>query len=149
MDDKSKYARFLAGDNSALGELVGEYNKSLVLYLAGITGQIDLAEDVAADTFVELLVKKPRLKSDNAFRAYLFMAARNNAYDLLRKMRRRGNTVEISETDIEDMVSLEECVLKNERDIRLNNAIMRLPADYRDVLHLIYFEDRIMPVPAR
>ena len=141
MDGDSSYSRFIAGDNSALGALVEKYNKSLVFYLTGMLGSVALAEDIAADTFVELLIKKPRLKTEVAFRAYLYKAARNNAYDHMRKMNRRGETVDISDMDLADGVSLEEQLLKTERDVRLHNAMARLPSDYKDVLHLLYFED--------
>lgn len=140
MNGESSYRRFLSGDNTALGDLVEKYNKSLVFYLNGILKSISLAEDIAADTFVEILVKKPRLKTEEAFRAYLFRAARNNAIDELRKRQRRGVESGLEEGDVADTLCLEQQFLRDEASRALHKALGELNADYRDTLHLLYFQ---------
>jgi len=141
MNGESSYRRFLEGDDSAIDLLVRQYNKSLVFFLNGILKNISAAEDAAADTFVQLLVKKPRLKEDSAFRAYLFRIGRNRALDILRKQRRQGETVLDDAREIEDTLSLEKQILINERDKALHAALGELKDEYRDVLHLLYFEE--------
>ncbi len=137
MNGESSYRRFLEGDSNAIGELVEKYNKSLVFFLKGIVGNIDTAEDVAADAFVQLLVKKPRLKDEGAFKAYLFRVGRNRAIDLLRRSKHTAH----NEEEAVDGFSLEEELLKEERDRCLHSALSSLKDDYRDVLHLLYFEE--------
>ena len=141
MDGASSYHRFLKGDNSALGELVTQYNKSLVFFLAGILKNLHSAEDAAADAFVEILVKRPRLKDEGAFRAYLFRAGRNKAVDLLRRQRRFSIGALEEAEGCDEGPDLEALMLKDERSERLHKAIKALPSDYRDVLHLLYFEE--------
>lgn len=141
MNGESSYRRFLVGDNTAIGELVEKYNKSLVFYLLGILKTVDRAEDAAAEAFVKLLVKKPRLRDDLAFRSYLFRIGRNCAIDMLRKESRNGDMVTDEIEDSADVFSLEEQLLKAERDRCLHTALKTLKSEYRDVLHLLYFEE--------
>lgn len=140
MNGESSYRRFIKGDNAALGALVESYNKSLVFYLSGILKSVSAAEDAAADAFVSILVKKPRLKDDGAFKAYLFRAGRNRAFDILRAQSRRGE-VSIECADTADVAALEDTVLKNERHKALHSAMRTLKAEYREVLILLYFND--------
>lgn len=141
MNGESSYSRFLSGDNEALGELVEKYNKGLVFYLSGMLKNVALAEDMAADAFVEILVKKPRLKTEQTFCAYLYRSARNNAIDELRRINRRKECYTVTDEDIADTVKLEEAVLKKERDKQLYNAMEQLNGDYKEVLYLIYFQN--------
>ena len=140
MNGEGCYSRFLKGDNVALGQLVEQHNKSLVFYLTGILKSVSLAEDAAADAFVDIFVKKPRLKTEEAFCAYLYRTARNKALDELRRQKRRGE-MPIDETDLADRTALEDSVLKKERDASLHNAIKKLSPDYSEALHLVYFEN--------
>ncbi len=55
----SSYYRFLEGDNNALEEIVELYNKKLILFLNTYVTNLAVAEDLAADTFLELIMKKP------------------------------------------------------------------------------------------
>ena len=105
------------------------------------TSPAPAAEDAAADAFVKLLVKKPRLKDDFAFRTYLFRMGRNCAIDLLRKEKRRGETDAEEIEESADAFSLETQLLKEERDRCLHTALKALKSEYRDVLHLLYFEE--------
>lgn len=141
MNGESSYRRFLQGDSNALGVLVETYNKSLVFYLNGILGNISVAEDAAADAFVRILVKKPDLEDDGAFRAYLFRAGRNRAFDMLRKESKHGEALTDSAADEADTETLEDAFLISERDKEIHSAISSLKADYRDVLNLLYFHN--------
>lgn len=141
MNGESSYRRFLDGDIAAIGEIVEQYNKSLVFFLTGILKSVSLAEDAAADAFVKLLVKKPRLKDCAALQAYLFSTGRNCALDMLRRQGRRGELPLNESADLADEASLEEQLLKTERDCFLHRAMATLKGEYREVLHLLYFEE--------
>lgn len=141
MNVKGGYDCFLSGDEDALGELVIKYNKKLVLYLTGMLKSVSLAEDAAADAFVEILVKKPRLKTESEFCAYLYRSARNNAIDELRR-RKRINESCIEEKDYaSDKQSLENTVLSNERERQLYKALSLIKDEYREALSLVYLWD--------
>lgn len=133
----SSYNRFLNGDNKALDELVALYSDALVGFALCIVGDADVAEDIAADTFACLVVKRKKFADEVPFKAYLFKIARNKCIDYLRSTWRRCYSF-----DFEQLVAgnSEADVLKRERDRILYSALAKLPAHYRDVLHLTYFE---------
>ena len=136
------YLRYLDGDNDALEKLVETYNDSLIFYINGFVNNISVSEDIAADTFVELIVKKNRFRNDYMFKTWLFKIARNNAIDFLRKQsRRQSRPIEDLENELYDKETLENAIIKDEQSRQLHNAMATMHNEYRDVLHLIYFED--------
>jgi len=136
------YRQYLDGDNDALEELVRMFNDSLIFYINGFVNNITVSEDIAADTFVKLIVKKISFRNDFTFKTWLFKIARNNAIDYLRKQsKRQVRPIEDFENELADKETLENAVLKDEQSRELHNAMAAMHNEYRDVLHLIYFED--------
>ena len=136
------YRQYLGGDDGALEELVKMYNDSLIFYLNGFINNIAISEDIAADTFVELIVKKSNFRNDYMFKTWLFKIARNNAIDYLRKQsKRQAQPIENLENELIDKETLENAILKDEQSRQLHDAMAAMHNEYRDVLHLIYFED--------
>jgi RNA polymerase sigma factor (sigma-70 family) len=136
----SSYHRFLEGDDQALEEIVELYNKKLILFLNIHVHNLAVAEDLAADTFLELIVKKPRFNHGSSFKTYLFKIGRNNALDFLRKQNRHLS-VPLDDLQLEDQGLFVEELIRDEQRQELLRAIDGLHPDYRDVLHLLYFED--------
>jgi RNA polymerase sigma-70 factor (ECF subfamily) len=139
-DGASSYNRFLQGDNSGLEELVEMYNSGLILFINGFVNNLSVSEDLAADTFMEILVKRYRFKETFKFKTWLFKIGRNNAYDYLRKQSRTA-TIPLECIEAVDSEMPEEILLKNEQNRQLYRAMSTLIPDYRRVLHLLYFED--------
>ena len=133
----SSYNRFLNGDNTALDELVVFYSDALVGFALCIVGDADVAEDIAADTFACLVVKRKKFVEEASFRTYLFKIARNKCIDYIRASSRSS-----AQADFEQFAggNAETDVLKRERDRLLYSALTKLSPQYREVLHLAYFE---------
>ena len=62
------YQRFLKGDESALVELIRDYRDGLMLYLNGIVSDLSVAEELTEDTFLKLVLKKPRFSARCSFK---------------------------------------------------------------------------------
>jgi RNA polymerase sigma-70 factor (ECF subfamily) len=139
----SSYNRFLRGDNSGLEELVEMYNDGLILFINAYVNDLSASEDLAADTFLELIVKKCKFEESGKFKTWLFKIARNNAVDYLRKRKRHKSAEQLADTNAEtaDPDTPESLLLRSERDRQLHAAIAELNADYARVLHLLYFEE--------
>lgn len=134
------YRRFLAGDNTALADIIRDYKDGLLFYLAGYVGDLHVAEELVEDTFVKLVLKKPRNKNVATFKTWLYTIARHVAMDYYRKNWKRqavplDEAMEAAESD------LETAYLQEERKIQLHRALRRLKPNYRRVLWLMYFED--------
>ena len=64
----SSYYRYLAGDDSALGDIVREYKDGLTIYLNSFTNNIHDAEELMEETFFKLAYKKPKYTEKSSFK---------------------------------------------------------------------------------
>lgn len=78
------YRRFLGGDNNGLVEIIRDYKDGLILFLRGFTNDIVQAEELAEDTFVKLVTKRPRFQQKSSFKTWLYTIGRNVALDQMR-----------------------------------------------------------------
>ena len=101
----------------------------------------DVAEDIAIDMFVQLLVHRHRYNFKTSLKTYLYMVGRSRALDYI-KHRKTINFVELSEaqTREDDTQALEDILLADQRKRLIHTALLQLPEDMRVVIHLIYFE---------
>ena len=77
----------MSGDDADVVEaLFARHHPPLVRYLARLTGDPDLAADVAQEAFIRLLQRGPR---DDGSRPWLFRVATNLVRDAARRTRRR------------------------------------------------------------
>lgn len=138
-EDKSAklYDRFLDGDMRALEQLVIEYGDSLTRFAYCIVKDDAAAEDVTADTFATLVIKRKKFRGDAKFRTWLYAVARNAAIDYLRK-----NGKNSPFTGIENVLysSCEDDVMNSQRNQVLYAGMQKLPESYRQVLCLSYFD---------
>lgn len=143
MDDgTNSYRRFLQGNPNGLEEIVQLYNHSLIFFINGMVSNISAAEDLAAETFLELIIHKNRFRENASFKTWLFQIAHNNAIDYLRKQARHTQRpITDAEKELPDKVILEDAILLDERKKQLYHAMDNIHTEYREVLHLLYFEN--------
>ena len=123
-------------------ELVEMYRDGLILYINSYINNIDAAEDVAEDVFVELVVKKPRFNQKSSFKTWLYGIARHKALNSIKKM---SKTEYLSDEVLASIPSeqeeLEKQYLADERKIAVHRALGKIKYEYRQVLYLSFFED--------
>ena len=136
----SSYRRYLDGDDNEIAEIVAAYKDGLILYLNGYVENIHTAEELTEDTFFRLVAKKPRFSCRCSFKTWLYTIGRNVAMDHLR--RRRGNEIPLDEVEnyLAEEADLERSCIREEQKRQLHRILRRLNPDYRQVLHLVYFE---------
>ena len=134
------YRRFLDGDESAFEDIMKELFRGLVFFIDGFVHDTHAAEDIAIDTFSDLVVHKHRYNFKVSLKTYLYMVGRTRALDYL-KHRKVIDFVELSESLTDETAALEDIMLADERKRQVNAALAKLPADMRGVVHLIYFEE--------
>ena len=147
---KSAYKRWLDGDETAVGEIIGAYKDGLILYINGFVRNIGAAEELCEDAFVKIFTKKPKIREDVSFKTFLYAVGRNAALDRLRREKRRKSVgldecAEISD----DEINLEKGYLREERKIAVYSAMSRLKPEQRQILQLVYFEDFSVKEAAR
>ena len=137
---KEIYNRFLNGDTDCLAQIICAYKDGLILYLNSYVCDISLAEELTEETFVKLVLKRPRFSGDSAFKTWLYTIARHVAIDFLRRKKQDVSTEECMEL-VDQQANLEREFLKQEQKIQLHDAMKQLKPEYRQVLWLYYFAD--------
>ena len=142
---ESSYRRFLAGEESAFDELIDTYHESLIFFIQRYVHNLDEAEDIAEDCFVELIVHPHRYNFKVSLKTYLFTIARNKSVDYIR------HHAVLNVVSLDDGVDacqksaeyekFEDRILRDERRRAVNRAVEQLNEEMRTVIHLIYFED--------
>ena len=136
----SSYRRFLDGDDGAFDEILKEYRNGLIFFINRYVRNADVAEDIAIDVFVQLLVHRHRYNFKTSLKTYLYMMGRSRALDYLRR-KKHFRMVELSEAEVAEDESLERTLIDNERKRLVNEAIWKLPDEMRVAIHLVYFEN--------
>lgn len=126
-------------DPNDLELLLRTCRPGLIFFLQQLVGDPDTAEDLAIDSFLELLVHPLRYNGRSSVKTYLFMIGRSKALNYL-KRRRHLSPDPIPEDHPAD-TSLEEQFLADERRRALHRALNTLPEEMRTAVHLVYFEE--------
>jgi RNA polymerase sigma-70 factor (ECF subfamily) len=136
------YRRYRGGDEQAFEELVGLYRESLTRYIRRFVSDAREAEELMIDAFAELSVDT-KFKGQSSIKTYLFSIGRNIALKHIKRIRLGGHLpVEYAAEETEYHNNLPEMdFIREEQRGQVREAMRRLRQEYREVLHLIYFED--------
>lgn len=147
--DGQLYIKYVKdNDKEAFRFIYEKYRDSLILFLNGIVGNIDDAEELMMDTFAILSSRTVRYKEkeEAGFKTWLYAIAKNRAKMFLRKHKTMFSLPEDDEMNSEELSSgnadesPEESLIKEERNKELYSALESLDSDTRQVIYLIYFE---------
>ena len=147
--DGQLYIKYVKdNDKEAFRFIYEKYRDSLILFLNGIVGNIDDAEELMMDTFAILSSKTVRYKEkeEAGFKTWLYAIAKNRAKMFLRKHKTMFSLPEDDEMNSEELSSgnadesPEESLIKEEQNRELYTALESLDSDTRQVIYLIYFE---------
>ena len=107
-----------------------QYNTVYRICFSFMKNSVD-AEDMAQETFLKLISSKKQFESEEHEKAWLIVTASNTCKDELRRWKRR----------LENIKSLfqQENVVREEDD-RVLEWVMELPAKYKQVIYLYYYE---------
>lgn len=132
-------ARLVQGDREAFAQLVMFYNESLYRWVARLTGNSHAAEDLVQDTFVRAYQAITRLRPDTNLKAWLFRIAHNAYANWVRN--RKGKNSLLPNEVLDTQAGPEELAQENETSLRLQQAIDKLPEEWKAALLLRIQED--------
>lgn len=138
ISDETAYQNALHGDEEAAQLLVERYGDPLTLYLNGMLGDLQEAEDLMIEAFARMFVKERPLR-ESCFKAYLYKTARNLA---LRSHSRHFLFLSLEDLpfELQDSALAETSLVQNEQNRQLYDALAKLKTEYRETLYLVYFE---------
>lgn len=145
----SSYRHFLDGDSNAFSEIIDLYRDSLIFFINRTVNNLSAAEELAADTLAELFVSR-RYNFSVTLKTYLFAIAHHKTVSYIRRQSKYGMlTLEDAENKSAEYIDFEDNLIRDEQRAALHEALGKLDDGYRQVLHLIYFEEMSYEEAAR
>jgi RNA polymerase sigma-70 factor (ECF subfamily) len=123
------------GDRSAFGELVRRHYDNVINIVYRFCGDVQLAEDVAQETFIRAWINLPSFEPRSSLRNWLYRIAVNAALDVLRR-KPEGSVEEEAAMVTDQTPGPEEALLRKEQAELLQQAMRALPEGSRSVLIL-------------
>ncbi|MEW6356259.1 MAG: RNA polymerase sigma factor [Planctomycetota bacterium] len=139
--DEDLMRRTAAGDVAAFEAIFDRYAGRIVSFALRMTGDRDLAESLAQETFLRALKNASGYAYPRPFSPWLFAIARNACLD---ELRRKKPVLLDTPSPIEDpggAPSLLSALVQDEEAKALMTAIQDLPDKFREVLVLRAFHD--------
>lgn len=143
--DEEIFAAFTKGDISALGTIYDRYGLLVYRLIHRMLDNIQEAEDLTQEIFLNLQVKPKFNSQRGSFYTYLMMVTRSRAIDRLRSKRSQGRfwqDIGKLKDSVEEQKSHTpmEVISFKERSAKVQNALNHLSRPQRQILKLYYFE---------
>lgn len=117
----------------SLQELIGRYQNNLYAAAFSICKNVQDAEDVVQDTFLQYHTSKKEFENEQHIRAWLIRVTVNKAKNVNRTFWKQ-NKVSLEEY-------METLAFPSPESRNLFETVLKLPEKYRIVIHLFYYED--------
>ena len=141
-DSAECYRRYLDGDEGAAAQLMEDVFFGLVYFIDGYVHDVHSAEDIAMDVMAELFSRRRKYDSRSSLKTYIYMLGRSRALDHLKRRKKvECAPIEAAAGVSDERAQLEEKVLATERERAVREAVLKLPEEMREAVHLIYFEE--------
>lgn len=134
------------GDQQCFEELIGRYSNKAFSLAVRLTRNQEDAEEVLQDVFVTVFRKIGGFEGKSSFSSWLYRVTVNAALMKLRKKRQTQQVVSVEELQPQvqeivinqsvDQLESDEIALRNQLVAVLEEAIRKLPDDYRPVFIL-------------
>lgn len=122
-------------DEDVVAAIYRDHGTALRRFVLSASRDSQLAEDVVQETILRVWQQAPEITG--SMRSYLFRTARNIMIDNYRKAQRRP--LEAMERDIADPVEAAERVDELLNRVLMEEALIRLSAEHRDVLVALHY----------
>lgn len=137
MENRLLIERCKQGDSQALQRIYDKYREHLVVLAMALTGNLNEAEDILHDVFLNFVRNLDRFKLTGKLKAYLAVCVVNQARNYLKRANYRKATdvdqVDIIATNQRDPLKTAIC---NEQACLISEAMMQLPMEQRSVIAL-------------
>jgi RNA polymerase sigma-70 factor (ECF subfamily) len=148
LEDNQLVENFLSGDDAAFAQLVKKYLKPVYNFLYYFTRDRAVLDDLTQETFIKVWKNLKRFDRKKSFKTWLFMIAKNTAYDYFKKkktvpfanFRDAGGNNRLENISDESILPDE---ILNRKNIaqELEKKLAEIPEHYRMILIMHYKED--------
>lgn len=139
-------ARARLGDDDAFQSIFDRYSRPILSFIYDMTGERDVAEELAQETFVRAYKNLGALQDPEKLSTWLFGIARNCALEFLRTRRRDERKVEMDDPSVLNLSNSDPLpegeLLNKEFNEVIRDALASLDEDKRVVFTLKVFQQR-------
>ena len=136
-EDKRLYNDFILGNNDAFEQIMNKYRENLIYFIQRIVKSFDVAEDIAQDVFVYILINKKEYDFKYTLKTYLYTIGRSRAINYLKKEKR---CVSLN-LEKQGNYEIDEIMFLNERKRNLKESINKLLPQHQLVIYLADIEE--------
>ena len=133
--DAELYKEFLNGKEEAFNNIIRKYRKPLISFIMRFIKNIEVAEDIAQDTFVYVLMNKTEYDFKYSLKTYLYTIAKCRAINYLKRERKVVSYDEAYMREKEETY-IDEDLIKEENKKEIYEAIGKLKKSYQIVIYL-------------
>lgn len=134
------YKEFINGNKNAFNEIIKLYRIPLINFIMGYVHNIEIAEDLAQDTFLYVLIKKNEYDFKYTLKTYLYTIAKSRAINYLKKQKWKSEFKEDYIYEVQD-IDFNENIIREENIKEVQKALKKLKQQYRTVIYLKDFEN--------
>jgi len=149
--DRADMERLMAGQDTALNDLMGRHSAPVFHFLCRMVGNEDDANDLAQETFARVFRARATFRLNEKFSTWLYTIAANLARNHFRWRARHPNISLETPTDdpeqsLENILPAKEAApneqtLASERAAAVRAEVSRLPEDLREATVLCEWEE--------
>jgi RNA polymerase sigma-70 factor (ECF subfamily) len=138
--DESLMQRVASGDTAAFELLFVRYESPLLRYFRRSVRDYAAAEELAAESFLNLFRSRDRYDVGRPVRPFLYGIARNCLLKYFERMKRAAAPAEAA-GEPSEAVDPADSAERSQRHELLRRAVAELPEQFREAVVLCYFED--------
>ncbi|HEY4108604.1 RNA polymerase sigma-70 factor [Puia sp.] len=136
-DENELLARVVEGDERAFGTIFHHYRRKIYSYAFHLSGDAVQADELVQETFLKVWLHREKLPQILRFDNYLFTIARNQVFDMLKKMAKEAEfRKQIAGLLDPEANPVEDQLLSRENELRLQHALDQLPPRQRLIFTL-------------
>ena len=145
--DKQLYKEFLKGNNDSFEKLVIRHKDKLIYFITTYVKNIDIAEDIAQDVFVYILIHKTNYDFHYSLKTYLYTIAKSKAINFLKREKKISYTDDMQMLENmhlsyeKQLHDLEEIIFRKEQIQELHKTILKLKPEYSQAIYLADIEE--------
>lgn len=147
--DEALIGRIASGDKLAMQALFARYHARVYRFVLRTASNETTAEDVTSEVFLDVWRQAGRFEGRSSAGTWILSIARFKALSAVRR-RREDQLDEAAAEQIEDLEDDPEAALeKKDRGERLGRCLLKLSAEHREVVDLVYYHERTVEEAAR
>ncbi|MDN4501702.1 sigma-70 family RNA polymerase sigma factor [Alteromonadaceae bacterium BrNp21-10] len=126
------------GNHKAFSVLFKHHQQALVRFAYKLSHNQDIAQEATQDTWIQSAKNLHKLTDPRAFKSWLYRLARWRTLDMLKRQSRQQAYID---DDADEQALAEQCDAKSTDPQPIRDAIERLPAIEKQMIHLFYLDE--------